>query len=54
MNSLTFDDAAGRTRLTSVTDCPSLEVRNAIIESGMEGGLQDAYDLLEEVATSLA
>jgi hypothetical protein len=31
----------------------SKESRDAIMESGMEGGLQDALDLLEEVAQSL-
>jgi hypothetical protein len=30
------------------------EARDAHIESGMEDGLQDAMDLLEEVAASLA
>jgi hypothetical protein len=39
--------------LTVLIQCPSKEVRDAIIESGMEAGLQDAYDLLEEVAISL-
>jgi len=53
VNTLTFDQAGGRTRLTSVTDCPSPEVRDAILESGMEDGMQDAYDLLEEVSISL-
>jgi hypothetical protein len=28
-------------------------VRDAIIDSGMEAGMQDALDLLEEVAISL-
>ena len=32
---------------------PSKEVRDAIIESGMEAGMQDAMDLLEQVAISL-
>jgi hypothetical protein len=31
----------------------SKEHRDAYIESGMEDGLQDAFDLLEEVAVSL-
>ena len=53
LNTLTFEETDGRTRLTSMTDCPSEDVRNAIVESGMEGGMQDAYDLLEEVAISL-
>ena len=54
LNTLTFEEALGRTTLISVTDCPTREIRDAIIASGMEGGMQDAYDLLEEVARSLA
>jgi len=34
-------------------DAPSKGIRDAIIDSGMEAGLQDAMDLLEEVAASL-
>jgi hypothetical protein len=30
-----------------------VEVRDAILQSGMEDGMQDAYDLLEAVAMSL-
>jgi hypothetical protein len=40
--------------MTVLIDCPSPETRNAIIESGMEAGMQDAYDLLEELAASLS
>jgi uncharacterized protein YndB with AHSA1/START domain len=50
VNTATFSEVAGRTTLT---EAPSKEVRDAIIESGMEDGLQDALDLLEEVAVSL-
>jgi hypothetical protein len=32
---------------------PSKEIRDAIIDSGMEAGMQDAMDLLEQVAVSL-
>jgi uncharacterized protein YndB with AHSA1/START domain len=53
LNTYDFEAVAGGTRLTSITDCPSVEVRDAILQSGMEGGLQDAYDLLEEVASAL-
>jgi hypothetical protein len=34
-------------------EAPSKEVRDAIVASGMEDGLQDAFDLLEEVSLSL-
>lgn len=53
-NILTLTEIDGRTTLTVLIDCPSAQVRDAIVESGMEAGLQDAYDLLEEVAVSLA
>jgi uncharacterized protein YndB with AHSA1/START domain len=53
LNTLTFEDLGGRTRLISLADCSTQEIRDLIVESGMEGGLQDAYDLLELVATSL-
>jgi uncharacterized protein YndB with AHSA1/START domain len=53
VNTLTFEATGGRTRLRSTTDCPTAEVRDAILESGMEGGMQDAYDLLEAAAVSL-
>ena len=53
VNTMTLTETDGRTTLNVLVDCPSPEVRNAIVESGMEAGLQDAYDLLEEVAISL-
>jgi uncharacterized protein YndB with AHSA1/START domain len=52
-NTATFTESDGRTTLTLLIDAPSKEVRDAIIESGMEDGLQDALDLLEDVARSL-
>jgi uncharacterized protein YndB with AHSA1/START domain len=52
LNTATFTEADGRTRLTILVQAPSKEVRDAIIDSGMEAGLQDALDLLEQVAAS--
>jgi uncharacterized protein YndB with AHSA1/START domain len=54
VNTITFAEADGRTMLTVHVQAPSKEVRDAIIDSGMEAGMQDAMDLLEEVAISLA
>jgi uncharacterized protein YndB with AHSA1/START domain len=55
LNVITFTELEdGRTRLEMLTQCPSQEVRDAIIDSGMEGGMQDGMDLLEELAISLA
>jgi uncharacterized protein YndB with AHSA1/START domain len=53
LNTATFAEADGRTTLTILVQAPSREVRDAIVESGMEDGLQDALDLLEETAASL-
>jgi uncharacterized protein YndB with AHSA1/START domain len=49
----TFAEKDGRTTLTSLIQLPSQEVRDAIINSGMEGGLQEAFDHLEQVVASL-
>ena len=53
VNTVTFEDAGGRTIVTLLIEAPSKEARDAIIASGMEDGLQDALDLLEQVARSL-
>jgi uncharacterized protein YndB with AHSA1/START domain len=53
LNTVTFEEIDGRTLVRVLVDAPSKEVRDAIIESGMEAGMQDAYDLLEQVAISL-
>ena len=53
VNTATFAEADGRTTVTILVQAPSKASRDAIVESGMEAGLQDALDLLEEVAVSL-
>ncbi|HEX5468799.1 MAG TPA: SRPBCC family protein [Gaiellaceae bacterium] len=53
VNTVTFDEADGKTAVTLLIQAPSKDVRDAIIESGMEDGLRDALDLLEGVARSL-
>src|SRR5215204_6325334 len=46
VNTATFAETDRRTRLTILVEAPSKDVRDAIIESGMEAGMQDALDLL--------
>ena len=53
VNTITFTEIDGRTRLEVLTQCPSRELRDMIIESGMESGMQESMDLLEQVAVSL-
>ena len=53
VNTATFTEQDGRTTLTILVEAPSKDVRDAIVASGMEAGMQDALDLLEQVAVSL-
>jgi uncharacterized protein YndB with AHSA1/START domain len=53
VNTATFVESDGRTTLTILVRAPNQTSRDAIIESGMEDGLQDALDLLEEAAIAL-
>ena len=54
LNVVTFAENGGRTRLELLVKCPSKDVRDAIVGSGMEAGMQEQLDLLEELAISLA
>ena len=53
LNVITFDEVDGRTLLNLLVQAPSKEVRDIILESGMETGMQEGMDLLEQVAISL-
>src|SRR6266480_475543 len=49
----TFSEKDGRTALTILMLLPSQSDRDAVINCGMEGGMQEAMDHLEQVAVSL-
>ena len=53
LDTLTLTEVDGRTTLTILVQHSSKEHRDAHIDSGMEAGMQDAMDLLEQVAISL-
>ena len=54
LNVVTFTEIeGGRTRLDLLTECHTQEVRDLIMESGMEVGMQEQMDLLDELARSL-
>jgi uncharacterized protein YndB with AHSA1/START domain len=53
LDTLTLTEVDGRTTMTILVQHQSKEHRDAHIASGMEAGLQDALDLLEQVAISL-
>jgi uncharacterized protein YndB with AHSA1/START domain len=49
LNTVTLDEVDGVTTMTVLVQAPSQEVRDAIIESGMEGGMQVSFDRLEDL-----
>jgi uncharacterized protein YndB with AHSA1/START domain len=53
LDTATFTGTGDRTTLTILVQHASQEDRDAHINSGMEAGLQDALDLLEQTANSL-
>jgi uncharacterized protein YndB with AHSA1/START domain len=53
LDTLTLTEVDGRTILEILVEHSSKEHRDAHIASGMEDGMQDALDLLEQVAVSL-
>ena len=53
VDTLTLTEVDGRTTLAILVQHTSKEHRDAHIASGMEAGMQDAMDLLEQVAISL-
>ena len=53
VNTLTVTEVGGRTTVEVLVQHELKEHRDAHIASGMEDGLQDALDLLEQVARSL-
>jgi uncharacterized protein YndB with AHSA1/START domain len=53
LNIVTFTETGGRTILTLLVQAASKEERDAILDSGMEVGMQQQLDLLEQLAISL-
>ena len=53
LNSTALVEKDGRTVVTMVMQLKSQADRDAILATGMEAGMQDALDLLEELAASL-
>jgi uncharacterized protein YndB with AHSA1/START domain len=49
VNVVTLDEHDGVTTMTVLVQTPSQDVRDAIIQSGMEAGMQVSYDRLEDL-----
>ena len=48
-----FTEEGGKTRLTATVQYPSLDVRDAVIASGMARGAATSYDRLEDLVAEL-
>jgi uncharacterized protein YndB with AHSA1/START domain len=53
LNIVTFTEAGGRTTLSLLARTVDREQRDAILRSGMEAGMQEQLDLLEELAATI-
>jgi uncharacterized protein YndB with AHSA1/START domain len=53
LNIVTFTEVDGRTILTLLVQLTSKEARDMVVDSGMEVGMQEQMDLLEQIASSL-
>jgi uncharacterized protein YndB with AHSA1/START domain len=52
LNIVTFVEQNRRTKLSLVVQCPNQAIRDVIVSSGMEAGLQEQMDVLEELLRS--
>ncbi|WP_037359634.1 SRPBCC domain-containing protein [Amycolatopsis orientalis] len=50
LETLVFEDLGGRTRLRTRSVFPSVEARDAMVASGMERGIRDSMDRLDELS----
>jgi uncharacterized protein YndB with AHSA1/START domain len=53
VNTVTFTEVDGRTTLTLLSQLASREDRDTVINSGMELGMQEQMEILEQIAISL-
>jgi uncharacterized protein YndB with AHSA1/START domain len=51
---VTFDERDGKTYVVSRTCCPTPQLRDTIIKSGMEPGMRETMDQLDELVASIA
>ncbi len=54
VTTVTFTEQGGRTVVTSTTLYPSREIRDGVLESGMESGAAESYDRLAEHLETMA
>jgi uncharacterized protein YndB with AHSA1/START domain len=50
---VTFAERGGKTHVVSRTVCPTAELRDAIIATGMESGMRETMDQLDDLVASI-
>jgi len=53
LDTISFVEVDGRTRLEMLMELPTQEARDMVLESGMELGIREQMELLEQLAISL-
>ena len=53
LDTITFTDVEGRTRLEMLMELPTQEARDMVLNSGMEIGIREQMEILEQLARSL-
>ncbi|MGC4190168.1 MAG: SRPBCC family protein [Thermomicrobiales bacterium] len=53
LDQMRLEDLGGRTRLHAVSVFPSVATRDAMIEHGMETGVREGYERLDDVLSTL-
>jgi uncharacterized protein YndB with AHSA1/START domain len=54
LETATLEERDGKTYYTAISLAGSVEERDAVVESGMEGGARELYDRLDELVQELA
>jgi uncharacterized protein YndB with AHSA1/START domain len=54
VNTMTLDEVDGVTTMTTLVQYPSQEIRDAVLETGMEDGMQVSYNRMEDLVRSMA
>jgi uncharacterized protein YndB with AHSA1/START domain len=54
LETATFEDLGGRTRVRTLSLVESLEARDALVASGMEGGVVEGYERLDDLLAERA
>ena len=54
LESMTFEQRGGKTLIRATSTYQSIDVRDMVIESGMESGVIEGYERLDELAEKIA